>query len=161
MLKINSLQFDNPKLQQKIKKRLKSKANLEIGFIDGAKYPNGASVASVAFWNNYGTWNIPARPFFDNAISENKKKWFQTYKQAIQSGRNSIEALEITGTVAKDDISQSIVNYNEVPNAEVTINGGFVKSKTGKIIKIEGKGSSNPLVNTAFMASNVTYKVNK
>lgn len=161
MLKINGLKFNNPKLQQKIKKKLETKANLEVGFIDGSKYPNGASVASVAFWNNYGTWNIPARPFFDNAISENKKKWFQTYKDAMQSTGNNLKALEITGTTIKDDIAQSIVDYNEVPNADVTIDGGWVKTKNGKAIKVKGKGSSNPLVDTVFMASNVTYKVTK
>lgn len=146
MLKINGLKFNNPKLEQKIKKRLEAKASLEVGFIDGSKYPNGASVATVAFWNNYGTIKSPARPFFDNAISENTKKWFQTYKDAMQSTGNSLKALEITGTIIKDDIAQSIITFNEVPDAPYTI---------------AKKGSSNPLVDTGFMASNVTYKVSR
>lgn len=146
MLKINGLKFNNPKLQQKIKKKLEAKGNLEVGFIDGSKYPNGAGVASVAFWNNYGTWRSPARPFFDNAISENTKKWFQTYKDAVKSTGDSMKALEITGTIIKDDIAQSIISFNGVPNSPTTISI---------------KGSSNPLVDTGFMASNVTYKVSK
>lgn len=146
MLQINSKTFNNPKLEKKIMDKLKSKAELAVGFIDGSKYPNGESVATVAFWQEYGTYNIPARPFFRTAIKENKKKWLETYKQAFQQHQDGIKALEITGTIAKGDIAQSITTFNTPANSPYTI---------------EKKGSSNPLVNTGFMRSNVDYEVTK
>ena len=43
----------------------RSPTSLEVGFFDDKKYPDGTYVAQVAVYNNYGTGNIPARPFFD------------------------------------------------------------------------------------------------
>jgi len=36
---------------------------VRVGIFESAKYEDGTPVAAVAFWNEYGTANIPPRPF--------------------------------------------------------------------------------------------------
>ena len=44
--------------------------DVEIGFFETAKYPNGTSVAAVAAFNEFGTVKLPERAFFRTAIKK-------------------------------------------------------------------------------------------
>ena len=55
------------------------------------------------------------------------------------------------GYIGQLEVQKSIVNLRTPPNAPATIKGGFVRTKTGKIIHVPGKGSSNPLIDTDTM----------
>ena len=119
---------------------------LEIGFFESARYENGTQVAQVAFFNEFGTLRIPARPFFRNAITKNTKKWYSTLGGAIKAGRDPNNALSIVGEQARGDIIKSITELNTPPNAQSTINA---------------KGSTNPLIDSGLLRRSVTYKVKR
>lgn len=141
------IKTNNISLESAIKEKLKgafSDKTLEIGFFETAKYENGAYVASVAKWNDFGTLRIPPRPFFRNAISENNKKWLDILKMELQKNNDLDLTFNRVGEVAKGDIVISIDKTNSPSNADSTI-------------KI--KKSSKPLISTGFMKSSVNYKV--
>ena len=48
-------------------------SSVAVGFFADAKYQDGTPVAAVAAWNEFGTKNIPERPFFRNALAESER----------------------------------------------------------------------------------------
>lgn len=159
MIKVTMPQISIKKIEKQLKEKYKDKA-LEVGFFETAKYGNGQYVAQVAVWNEYGTHNIPPRPFFRSAINENSKEWLKTFKWLVADKGTDI-ALEMTGVEMKNDISKSITNFSSPANSPITINGGWMTTLTGKPFFVKGKGSSNPLVDTGFMRNSVAYRITK
>lgn len=122
----------------------KNKESLEVGFFETAKYQDGKYVASVANIQEFGTLEIPARPFFRTAISKNQGKWLGIFKNQFLVNQDFNLSLNQVGEVARGDIIASIMKTNTPPNAEATI---------------KAKGSSKPLIDTGFMRGSVTFKV--
>ena len=146
MIKLESKDLQNIKIDKREITKFMGKEKLEIGFFETAKYPSGEYVAQVARYNEFGTLNIPMRPFFRNAINKNIKKWYATLQNAINQNATPSKALSIVGEVARADIIQSITDLRTPPNAESTI---------------KQKKSTNPLIDTGLMRRSVTYKVSK
>lgn len=121
-------------------------AKLEVGFLQGATYPNGTSVAMVAFYNEFGTINIPPRPFFRNAISNDSNKWGRVFTNTYRDTNNITQTLGVLGNIIKGSIIQSISATNEPPNA---------------ISTIKQKKSSKPLVDTGKLKASVTFKISR
>lgn len=144
MLKLESKDLQNIKIDKREITKFMGKEKLEIGFFETARYPNGVFVAQVARYNEFGTLNIPMRPFFRNAIQKNIKKWYATLQNAINQNATPNKALSIVGEVARADIIQSITDLKAPPNAQSTI---------------KQKKSTNPLIDTGLMRRSVTYKV--
>lgn len=144
MLKLESKDLQNIKIDKREITKFMGKEKLEIGFFETARYPNGVFVAQVARYNEFGTLNIPMRPFFRNAIQKNIKKWYATLQNAINQNATPSKALSIVGEVARADIIQSITDLKAPPNAQSTI---------------KQKKSTNPLIDTGLMRRSVTYKV--
>lgn len=144
MLKLECKDLQNIKIDKKAITKFMGKEKLEIGFFETARYPNGTFVAQVAYFNEFGTLNIPMRPFFRNAINKNIKKWYATLQNGINQNATPSKALSIVGEVARADIVESITSLREPPNAESTI---------------KQKKSTNPLIDTGLMRRSVTYKV--
>ena len=120
MLKLESKDLQNIKIDKREITKFMGKEKLEIGFFETARYPNGTFVAQVARYNEFGTLNIPMRPFFRNAINKNIKKWYATLQNAITQNATPSKALSIVGEVARADIIQSITDLRTPPNAEST-----------------------------------------
>lgn len=142
-IKAKIINSKNLNLENELKGLIKNKS-LEVGFFEVSKYDNGVYVASVASFNEYGTANIPPRPFFRNAVAKNSNKWNDILTNEL---RNSVDvelAYHRVGEVAKGDIVESIMQTNTPPNSPLTI---------------AKKKSSKPLVDTSFMRSSVNYKV--
>lgn len=142
-IKAKIINSKNLNLENELKGLIKNKS-LEVGFFEVSKYDNGVYAASVASFNEYGTANIPPRPFFRNAVAKNSKKWNDILTNEL---RNSVDvelAYHRVGEVAKGDIVESIMQTNTPPNSPLTI---------------AKKKSSKPLVDTSFMRSSVNYKV--
>lgn len=77
-------------LQQRIKQAQKMKGmKLEVGFFETATYPDGAKVAEVAASNEFGvpSRNQPPRPFFRQAITNNKEDWIIGLKTMVEVAR--------------------------------------------------------------------------
>jgi len=101
-----------------------------------------------AIWNNFGTQNIPERPFMQNAMRANRS----SYRAAMISSASKIlrgetslrSVLSKLGTKAQGDIQAEITALSSPPNAPSTI---------------RQKGSSNPLVDTGEMRSSITWTI--
>ncbi|WP_416861556.1 HK97-gp10 family putative phage morphogenesis protein [Helicobacter ganmani] len=134
--------FDIANLKVKINTKNKS-GRLEVGIL-GGKYPNGLNIAQNAKYQEFGTFNIPPRPFFRNAIKANKRKWVESYRKGLKA--RDLNAVERVGVLAASDVKASITNLKTPPNAPSTI---------------QIKGSSNPLIDTGFLRSAIDYEVKK
>jgi len=136
----------NDALQKRLNKILEESGGvLKVGFLPGIKYPDGTSIAQVAFWNEFGTTTIPARPFFRNVIEQKSGKWGNALAvNMIANGNNAKKALALVGTGIKEQITNSIENLKEPPNADSTV---------------AGKGFDDPLNHTGLMKKSVDYEV--
>lgn len=124
---------------------------LNVGFIDGATYPDGTRVAAVAAQNEYGdpAKRIPARPFFRNAISNNKDHWKSEMTRGIRAGVPVSQVLEVMGALIANDIYISITQLNDPALAAFTI-----KKRQEK-----GNHSTKPLEDTKKMLNSISYEI--
>lgn len=163
----------NPEFLKELKKRVKeiARKKVAIGFPKGKlNAPHyltndnkpGPSIIDVAIWNNFGL-GVPRRDFMTPAT----QKWqpfcqeiAEKNKEDLISGRVNID--EVLGTIGQQGasmIADEIDELKDPPNSPITIHGGLVRTKSGKMIKVEGKGSSNPLIDSGDMWRAVTYEI--
>lgn len=130
-------------------KELEKLAGLEVqvGFQGDEAYEDGTSVSEIAAYNEFGTSNIPARPFmkqsFENHESELQAACDQVNK-AIAQGRSAEQSLETLGVIVKGIVQQEIVE------------GGFAANSPATIKK---KGSERPLIDTSHMRQSVNFVI--
>jgi hypothetical protein len=118
---------------------------LRVGFLETATYPDGTNVAQVAFWNEYGTKNIPPRPFFRQTIAAKSGNWGNALGKALTATKFDTEkALATVGEGIKDQIVNSIVAFSTPKNAQSTV---------------DAKGFDHPLIDTGVMQRSVEYDV--
>lgn len=119
-----------------------------VGFQDTAQYPDGTSVVFVAICNEYGTEDIPARPFFAPAIDENESQihaWREDLIGQYLDGKLALRPmLEELGKRVVKLVQAKIRSNVPPPNAPSTV---------------EKKGHSQTLIDTETMLKSVTYKV--
>ena len=131
-------------------------SSVKVGFFSTARYPKnrgGQSVAEVAYFNEYGTKDIPERPFFRQAIRiarpQLRKLAAQEMKRANGSARPDRvhdQLLPRAGERFKDIIQQRIEDLRTPPNAPATV---------------AHKGSSNPLVDEGVMSTAVAWEIER
>ena len=80
---------------------------LRVGIIESATYPDGESVAQVAFNNEYGTATAPPRPFFRQTIRNNKAGWSLSVQNLLKS-HDAETALNLLGQHMKGQLVQTI-----------------------------------------------------
>ena len=79
------------------------------------------SVATVAYWNNFGNARIPARPFFSNMIAEKSPNWGSDLtKVLLAAGYDSKIALGRMGVLINDQLVKSIIDW-PADNAPLTV----------------------------------------
>lgn len=156
------------KLKQAVAKAQQAQGvdELAVGFFSTARYQDGTPVTNVAAWNEYGTRrrdgsvHIPERPFFRKALAsvqgkvDNILAKVDTEKMVVDR-----KVASLLGETVKSEIQTSIRNLRFPPNAPITISGGWMRNARGKLIRIKGKRSSNPLIDTGFMRLSVSYEV--
>ncbi len=121
---------------------------------DGEKrYEKGktpATIADVAFWNEFGTENIPARPFIRGWMDQHGKEiqetMFKLMKLVLQGKIQKEQALEQLGLWMAGQIKAYMAEGVPPPNAESTI---------------KAKGSSTPLIDTGVLRSSISHEVRK
>lgn len=138
---------------EQVGKSLDSK-QVKVGFVDGATYPDGTSVAMIAAINEYGNPgnNQPPRPFFRNAISEKSGDWADTVARGIRAGIDTTQVLEVVGAQIKGDVQESISILMEPKLSDVTLH----IRRTRKVFPNQ---STKPLVDTKVMIGDVNYEV--
>lgn len=107
-------------------------AGVRVGFFENERYTpvhpirgtkrKPLPVATVAFWNNYGTTRSPARPFFDVMVRGNQGHWpKQMASIAKATGYDSRRTMALMGEIMKDQLVVSIRNWSQPPNAPSTV----------------------------------------
>lgn len=126
---------------------------VSVGFLEGATYPDGTPVATVAFWNEFGKmvqtkdggyFQMP-RAFFRQMIAAEAPGWPQKLaKLAKACDYDAARVFALMGEDIKGALQESIQNFTTPPLAESTI---------------EAKGFAKPLIATNHMVDSVDYEV--
>lgn len=133
------------KALQDISDKLNANKGVRVGFLEGGTYPDGTSIPTVAFWNEFGTAKSPARPFFRTAIEAQSGAWAETLgRAAVHYDYDSGQIMNAMGVKMAEDIQQSIVGWTDPANAESTI---------------AKKGFNKPLIDTGVMQRAVDFEV--
>ena len=122
-------------------------ASVKVGFLAGATYPDGTSVAMVAAIQNFGapSRGIPPRPFFSNMVEAKHNQWGPATAMAMQrTNDNAAKALGIVGAGIAGQLQQSIRDTNSPPLKPATV---------------ARKGFDKPLIDTGHMLNSVSYEV--
>lgn len=128
-----------------------SRMSLVYGVVDEEKtYPNGEFVYKVGIYNEYGTNDIPSRPFFrsfqwnkGNILKELCKKMFNS---CVKGDIKPIDAYKRVGRYCKSAITDSLLNGSWQPNAPSTV---------------KLKGSDRPLVDTGNLLNCIGFVIYK
>ena len=105
----------------------------------GGKKP---TVAEVAWFNEYGTKSIPARPFLRTAINRHHKKYTDLIASGLimyLTGKISREKIQAKlGLTAQSDVKKEITDWTSPPNSIMTqvIKGSKLsQAKTKSLIR--------------------------
>jgi hypothetical protein len=129
--------------------KLAKPRTLRVGFLEGATYPNGKSVALIAAIQNFGAprANIPPRPFFSNMVAKKSPQWPSGLARQLKATGNDVDAaLALTGEAIRGQLQQEIRETNAPPLSPVTI---------------ARKGFDKPLIHTSNMINSVAYEIRR
>lgn len=148
------------RLLKKMTRNVQTATGVNVGILADAKYPAAyktrveyrisplrttTSVAQVAFWNEFGTKWMPARPFMRTTINEKSPKWGDSLAYVLKaSGYDAHRAFTSMGQGIQGQIKQTIANWTDPPNAKLTV-------------KI--KGFNKPLTDEGIMQQHIDYEV--
>ena len=124
-----------------------------VGFVGGEadKKVDGVAIYMYANFNEYGTSNIPSRPFFRTALNNNRKYIKEQLKELlgkVATGKITGElALKSIGLEVQGLIQDSIKNGNWEENSDSTI-----KAKNG---------IGQPLIDTGSMLRAVSFEIRR
>jgi hypothetical protein len=122
-------------------------ATLRAGFLQGATYPNGTPVATVAAVHNWGApaRGIPPRPFFTNVVKAGQKTWGPILANLLKANQmNARKALQLMGEGIKGQIQTEIGSGKFVPLKPATV---------------RRKGFDQTLIDTGHMQNSVDFEV--
>jgi hypothetical protein len=107
---------------REIAKKVSKPGTLRAGFLEGATYPDGTTVATVAAMQEFGTKKIPARPYFRNMIAAKSDEWAPVIGQLLpQNDYDAPKVLAIIGEGIKGQLQQSIADTTQPPLSPVTL----------------------------------------
>lgn len=129
--------------------------SVKVGFLAGAVYSGvhpirgtkrfEGPVATVAFWNEFGTKTAPPRPFFRNMIAQESPTWARKMSAAAKATKyNAHATMELMGLDMSEALTQSIATFSDPANAARTV---------------AIKGFNKPLVDDGTLQRSVGYEV--
>ena len=121
--------------------------SVQIGFLEGGRYPDGTSIPAVAFWNEFGVpeHNQPPRPYFRTMIRQKAPTWGDDMLKVLKAANfDAAVTLARMGDLIKGQLQQSIKDLVSPALAPSTI---------------RRKGFDKPLIDTGMMWHSVDYKV--
>jgi len=134
-------------LDQALNRLLASdKLHVKVGVLENSKYPDGTSVPTVAYKNEYGFENIPPRPFFRETIKNEKSNWSELAQKGVKAGYSIDHILGLVGAAMQNDIQHSIMTWVAPPNAPYTV---------------AKKGFQSPLRDTMLLHDSIKYEVSE
>ena len=127
---------------------------VKAGILNNATTTDGKSIAEYAVYNEFGTQNIPARPFMRTVAKEKPKQWISGMVAKVRGKASDPAAwkgaLVLAGEQMRADIKDSIQNGSWTPNAPATV---AAKARKGKV------EPDHPLIDTGQMLAAVSYEV--
>lgn len=161
-----------------ITKKLQSAQTVDVGFLEGATYPDGTPVAQVAAIQNYGApaASIPARAFFSNMIAQKSPTWGKSIANlAVQNNYDSTAILGQMGLGISAQLRQSIIDTDSPALSPITLMLRKMKSENQSLVvsgAVVGEAArrvaagesysginSKPLNDTSQMLNSVDYEV--
>lgn len=130
-----------------ISANLEKVGTLRVGFLSGARYPNGTPVALIAAIHNYGAprAKIPARPYFSNMIVAKSPDWPAAIARLLKANNyDTAKVLALAGEAIKGQLQQAIRDFDSVPLKPATI---------------KKKGFDKQLIDKGIMLNAVAYEV--
>lgn len=138
------------KLEARLKEiasNLRRASTVEVGWLDGASYPDGTPVALVALINEFGNaaHGQPPRPAIRNTIAAKATEWRDTFAWLLEANdHDASRALALMGEIIKGDLQRAITEYSGPP----------LKPST-----VARKGSDKQLVDRGIELAGVGYRV--
>ncbi|MGZ2484279.1 hypothetical protein ACVITL_002802 [Rhizobium pisi] len=161
-----------------IAKNIEKASSVDIGFLEGATYPDGKSVPEIAAIQEFGApkAGIPPRPFFRTMISDKSPEWPDAVGNLLVSnGYDAAKTLGQTGEAIKGQLQQSIIDTFNPPlspvtlmlrkmradNPDLVVTGKTVGEAARRVKAGESTGgvSTKPLVDSGVLLSSVDYEV--
>ena len=95
---------------------------VKVGIFEDATTPDGGSIAFYAACNEFGTSEIPARPFMRMTAEKNMSRWAGIFRQVtqdkiIENPSVARAAFWRIGREAKEDIKETILSDMPPPNS--------------------------------------------
>lgn len=112
---------------EELTRKLSRGASLKVGFLEGATYPDGTPVATIAAIQEFGAPNaplgkIPPRPFFRNMVRENSKEWAPKIAQLLRAYQYDTEkTLQTMGLELQSQLKKSIADLYSPELSQVTL----------------------------------------
>ncbi|HEY8838134.1 MAG TPA: hypothetical protein VIO16_10755 [Dehalococcoidia bacterium] len=129
----------------KISAGVSKPATLSVGFLEGSTASNGDSIPLRAALNEFGTKNMPPRPFFRSMVASKSPEWPKAVGDLLKANDYDGEkTLGQAGEAIKGQLQQSITDLMSPPLAESTI---------------KRKGFDKPLIEHGDMLNAVDFTV--
>ena len=138
-----------------------SKRTLAVGImknatrdVDEGKTDQAVKIAPYAAMMEFGTRNVPARPFLRTTLAEKRGEWQKTLALMMEQYgiKNIDQALNILGIQMTGDIKAKIMSGMSPPLSPKTI---AAKERKGR------PHPDLPLVDTASMVNSIHHEVRK
>lgn len=121
-----------------------------VGILQGSNDSEGASIAEYATYNEFGTEDVPSRPFMAMSFDENVA--------AINSDFNRQSKRLVTGEVTAEQ-ALTIIGQKHAGRVQNTITGRNILPALAPSTIAAKKGSTKTLVDTGAMANAVQIEV--
>lgn len=131
----------------KIVGRMKSADVVKVGFLEGATYPSGESVALVASVQEFGSSSqgIPPRPFFRTMIAKDAPGWGGEMAKVLKAtDYDAAQTLGLMGERLKGQLQDSVLH----------VSGPALKPET-----VARKGFATLLIDSSVMINSIDYEV--
>lgn len=130
---------------QELGRQLGRGGTVRVGYLAGATYPSGQSVAMIGAIQEFGSARIPARPAIRNMIAAKAKDWPTSLAAILQHNHNDVPlSLQLLGEGIKGQWQQSIRDLWAPPLAPSTV---------------ARKGFDKPLIASSHMLNSVAVEV--
>ncbi len=127
------------------------KVEIAVGAHEGAMN-EGLSIAEYATYNEFGTDDIPSRPFMRTAFDENKGKYrtmIDRIWSSVLSGKGDVlNAMGRLGMTSSQDIQRTIKGRDFLPK----LSERTIKAK---------KGSTKTLIDTGAMVNSIHHVIRR
>ena len=124
-------------------------ARLKVGIMSDAT--NGEThekVAPYAADNEYGTRDIPKRPFLRSTLDAHQDKYIDFLAGRMRQGADAERALRLLGEAMTGDIKIAISHWETPPNSPATL-----------AAKVRRGHGTHPLRDTGSLLRSITYRV--